>query len=418
MFRPIALYIGLRYTRAKRRNHFISFISLTSMIGIALGVMVLITVLSVMNGFDEEIRSRIFSMATQVAISSNNGQTLSNTKSLTQTVLKQPHVIAVAPFVMGQGMLINLGQPHPILLSGVNPEQEKKVSEIPSKIVEGHFILTPGQYDIVLGEQLATELGINIGDKVNIITPRVALTPAGIMPRFKTFSVSGIFRVGRSFGFESNMAYIAIQDAQTLFELGTGITGLRLKLDDLYAAPKVSLALSKQIPSSYQITDWTSTYGSLMYAISLEKKMMFFILLLLIAISAFNLVSSLMMVVTDKQSDIAILRTLGATPRTILGIFMVQGCIIGLVGTLIGLIAGLLLAFYAGDIVSFLEHSVFHTEILASNVYFFVDKLPSKIEGPDILYICIAALGMSLLATIYPALKAARTAPAEALRYE
>ena len=419
MFRPIALYIGLRYTRAKRRNHFISFISLTSMIGIALGVTVLITVLSVMNGFDEEIRSRIFSMATQVAISATNGQALSDsdTHSLTQLALKQAHVKAAAPFAEGQGMLVNLGQPHPILLTGVNPEQEKQVSEIPSKIVEGDFNLLPGHYNIVLGEELATQLGLDIGDKVNVITPRVALTPAGIMPRFKTFTVSGIFRVGRSFGFESNMAYIALQDAQTLFQLGQGVTGLRLKLNDLFAAPKVSLALSKQLPPTYQITDWTSTYGSLMYAISLEKRMMFFILLLLVAISAFNLVSSLMMVVTDKQSDIAILRTLGATPRTILGIFMVQGCIIGLLGTLIGLIAGLLLAFYTSDIVSFLEH-IFHTEILASNVYFFVDKLPSKIEGADIIHICLAALGMSLLATIYPALKAARTAPAEALRYE
>ncbi|MES2997708.1 MAG: lipoprotein-releasing ABC transporter permease subunit [Pseudomonadota bacterium] len=417
MFRPIALYIGLRYTRAKRRNHFISFISLTSMIGIALGVMVLITVLSVMNGFDQEIRTRIFSMATQVAITSTTGQAISDTNSLRKTVLQQPHVLAAAPFVMGQGMLVNLGQPHPIMLSGVIPEQERKVSEIPSKIVEGKFDLLPGHYDIVIGEELAMELGINTGDKINVITPRIALTPAGIMPRFKTFTVSGIFRVGRSFGFESNMAYIAMRDAQTLFQLGQGVTGLRLKLNDLFAAPKVSLALSKQLPPTYQITDWTSTYGSLMYAISLEKRMMFFILLLLVAISAFNLVSSLMMVVTDKQSDIAILRTLGATPSTILGIFMVQGCIIGLLGTLIGLIAGLLLAFYASDIVSFLEH-IFHTEILASNVYFFVDRLPSKIESADIIHICLAALGMSLLGTIYPALKAARTAPAEALRYE
>lgn len=417
MFRPIALYIGLRYTRAKRRNHFISFISLTSMLGIALGVMVLITVLSVMNGFDEEIRTRIFSMATQVAITSANSQPLSNLKPLTQTALQQPHVLAAAPFVLGQGMLINRGQTHPLLITGVIPGEEGKVSEIPNKVVEGHFNLLPGRYNIVLGEELALGLGLDIGDKVNIIVPQVVLTPAGIIPRFKTFTISGIFRVGRSFGFESNMAYIALQDAQTLYQLGQGVTGLRLKLDDLYAAPQVSRALAEQLPPSYAITNWTSTYGSLMYAIALEKKMMFFILLLLIAISSFNLVSSLMMVVTDKQSDIAILRTLGATPSTILSIFMVQGCIIGVVGTLLGLISGVALASYVSTIASFLEH-LFHIKILASNVYFFVDTLPSKIEKADILHICLAALGMSLLATIYPALKAARTAPAEALRYE
>lgn len=417
MFRPIALYIGLRYTRAKKRNHFISFISLTSMIGIALGVMVLITVLSVMNGFDNEIRNRIFSMATQVAITSTNGQPLTQISSLTQKVSQQANVIACAPFVSGQGMLIDLGQPHPIMLTGVLPELEKKVSEIPQKIVEGNFNLEPGHYNIVLGEELAVALGIQIGDKVNVITPSVSLTPVGIIPRFKTFIVSGIFQVGRSFGFESSMAYIALKDAQTLFQLGQGVTGLRLKLNDLYAAPQVSSALNKELPPNYTITDWTTTYGSLMYAISLEKRMMFFILLLLIAISAFNLVSSLMMVVTDKQSDIAILRTLGATPRTILSIFMVQGCIIGFSGTLLGLIGGIVLASQVSNILSFIEHT-FHVQILASNVYFFVDKLPSKIEKADIIHICIAALGMSLLATIYPALKAARTLPAEALRYE
>lgn len=417
MFRPIALYIGLRYTRAKRRNHFISFISLTSMIGIALGVMVLITVLSVMNGFDNAIRDRIFNMATQIAITATNGQPLTQIAPLTQKISQQADVIASAPYVSGQGMLVDQGQPHPIMITGVLPALEKNVSEIPHKIVEGNFNLEPGHYNIVLGEELALGLGIQIGDKVNIITPSVSLTPVGIIPRFKTFTVSGIFRVGRSFGFESSMAYIALKDAQTLFQLDQGVTGLRLKLNDLYAAPSVSSALNKALPPTYTVTDWTSTFGSLMYAISLEKRMMFFILLLLIAISAFNLVSSLMMVVTDKQSDIAILRTLGATPGIILSIFMVQGCVIGFSGTLLGLIGGIALASQVSNILNFIEH-IFHVQLLASNVYFFVDKLPSKIETTDIIHICLAALGMSLLATIYPALKAARTLPAEALRYE
>lgn len=388
------------------------------MVGIALGVTVMITVLSVMNGFDEAIRSQIFSMAQQVTISATNGQTLPDTNKLTPFALKQTHVKTAAPFVQGLGILVNSDQTHPVLLNGVNPEQEKQVSEIPRKIVEGSFNLLPGHYNIVLGEELATQLGIEIGDKVNVITTHATLTPAAIMPRFKNFTVSGIFSVGRNPEFETTMAYIALQDAQVLFQLGQGVTGLRLKLDDLYTAPQVSLALAKQLPPDYQVMNWTNKYGSLMYAIGLEKNMMFFILLLLIAISAFNLVSSLMMVVTDKQSDIAILRTLGATPRTILSIFMVQGCIIGLVGTLLGLVTGTLLATYAGSIASFLEHSVFHTDILASNIYFFVTKLPSKIEVSDILKICTAAFGMSLLATIYPAIKAAKTAPAEALRYE
>ncbi len=419
MFRPFSLYIGLRYTRAKKRNHFISFISLTSMIGIALGVMVLITVLSVMNGFDEVIRQRIFSVATQVAITGPKGP-LNETqvKQIQQSVLQQPGVLAMAPYVAGQGLLLYAGQTHPIMLTGVLPSAEKIVSEIPHKLIEGHFNLIPGHYGIVLGEELADHLNVTLGDKINVLTPAVAITPAGFMPRFKTFTVDGIFQVGHSFGFESAMAYIALQDAQTLFQLGHSISGLRLKLADLYQAPAISQQLTEKLSGKYQLTNWTQTYGSLMYAIALEKNMMFFILLLLIAISAFNLVSSLMMVVTDKQADIAILRTLGATPRTILGIFMVQGCIIGFIGTLFGLISGLLLAHYASDVVSFLEHSVLHTDILASNVYFFVDKLPSKIMASDVLRITLAALGMSLIATLYPAFKAARTQPAEALRYE
>jgi len=416
VFRPLALYIGLRYTRAKRRNHFISFISLTSMIGIALGVTVLITVLSVMNGFDQEIRSRIFGMANQVTVSGVE-RAVSDWKKLERQLIQQPGVTGAAPFVSGQGMLFNQGQQHPVVAIGILPQQEEKVSVIGQKIIAGSYSLKPQHFGVLLGEQLALTLGVNVGDKVNLIIPSVAVTPVAIMPRMKTFTVTGIFRVGRGFGFDSDMAFIHMKDAQLLFQLGESVSGVRLKLKDLYDAPRISEEIAKQLPPSYQVTNWTMDYGPLMHAISLEKTMMFLILLLLIAISAFNLVSSLMMVVTDKRSDIAILRTLGATPRTILFIFMVQGSVIGIVGTLLGLIGGIALASHVTQIVSFIEHT-FHVQLLQSNVYFFVNYLPSQIEGEDIWRISLAALGMSLLATIYPAWRAARTEPAEALRYE
>lgn len=417
MFRPLALYIGLRYTRAKRRNHFISFIALTSMIGIALGVMVLITVLSVMNGFDQEIRNRIFGMANQVTISGIN-QAIPNWQSLSQQVSQQSDVVGVAPFVSGQGILISQGQPHPVMVMGVLPKQEASVSSLAQKMIAGKFEqLQPKQFGIVLGEQLAVMLGVDVGDKVNLMIPSVTVTPVALMPRFKTFTVVGIFRVGRGFGFEANLAYINMRDAQTLFQYGSDVSGLRLKIKDLYAAPRVAEEIAKHLTSDYQVSNWTMDYGSIMHAIALEKTMMFLILLLLIAISAFNLVSSLMMVVTDKRSDIAILRTLGATPKTIMSIFMVQGSVIGIVGTLMGLIGGIALATHVSELLTFIEQT-FHVQLLSSNVYFYVNSLPSQLESGDIIKISLAALGMSFVATIYPAWRAARTEPAEALRYE
>lgn len=416
MFRPLVLYIGLRYTRAKRRNHFISFISLSSMLGIALGVAVLITVLSVMNGFDQEIRSRIFGMANQVTVSTMPPK-LTQWQDLSNKIVQHPGVVAAAPFVSGQGILMNQGQNHPVMLIGVNPAVEKNVSIISQKITDGSFdALAPGQYGLAIGEKLAANLGAAVGDKLTLLVPAATVTPFGVMPRFKVFTVVAIFKIGTGFGFDTDMAFMNLKDAQTLLQYGNAVSGLRLKLQDFYAAPRISEELAKELPVNYIVSNWTEDYGSLFHAISLEKTMMFIILLLLVAIAAFNLVSTLVMVVTDKRSDIAILRTLGATPRTILAIFMVQGTIIGLVGTLLGLIGGIYLALHAPELVNGLE-TFFHVKLLSSDVYY-VNYLPSKLQEADVVHICIAAVLMSLVATLYPAWRAARTQPAEALRYE
>lgn len=416
MFRPFALFIGLRYTRAKRRNHFISFISLSSMLGIALGVAVLITVLSVMNGFDQEIRGRVLGMANQVTVGSMTNS-VAGWQDLQKQLTAYPGVTAAAPFAQGQGILVNQGQTHPVMILGVLPAEEQKVSSIAQKVTDGSFAdLVPGKFNVALGEKLAASLGVGVGDKVTLLIPSAAVTPIGIIPRFKVFNVAAIFKVGTGFGFDDSLAFLQLKDAQTLFQLGNNVSGLRLKLQDFYAAPQISAALAKKYGSPYLISDWTQDYGSLFHAISLEKTMMFFILLLLVAIAAFNLVSTLVMVVTDKRSDIAILRTFGATPRMVLAIFMVQGSIIGLVGTLLGLIGGVLLASHATELVNLIE-TTFHVQLLSSDIYY-VNYLPSKLQWIDVTHIACAALLMSLVATLYPAWRAARTQPAEALRYE
>lgn len=416
MFRPLAFFIGLRYTRAKKRNHFISFISLSSMLGIALGVAVLITVLSVMNGFDQEIRGRVFGMANHVTVTTLSAR-IQEWEPIADQLSHYPGVVDAAPFVSGQGILVNQGQNHPVVLVGILPSKEQHVSTILQKVTQGSFNdLLPGHYGIVLGEKLATSLGATIGDKLNLLVPAATITPMGIMPRFKVFTVVAIFKIGNGFGFDSDMAFLQMKDAQTLLQLGNAVSGLRLKLQDFYAAPQISEGISKLLPSNYIVSNWTEDYGSLFHAISLEKTMMFLILLLLVAIAAFNLVSTLVMVVTDKRSDIAILRTLGATPKTILAIFMVQGTIVGLVGTFLGLIGGIFLALHATELVSLIENT-FNVKLLSSDVYY-VNYLPSKLQSLDVIHIAIAAILMSLLATLYPAWRAARTQPAEALRYE
>lgn len=416
MFRPVALFIGLRYTRAKRRNHFISFISITSMLGIALGVTALITVLSVMNGFDEEIRHRLFSMAPQIRVTTITGTT-PQWEELNTQLQKFPDVVGTAPYVNSQAMISYAGQVRPAIVDGILPNEEAKVSKIAGKFVQGSLdALRPGHFGIVIGQELADNLGVSLGDKLTVVTPQASVSLAGVIPRFKRFTLVGIFKVGTGFGFDTGLAFIHLQDAQKLFQLDDEVSGVRVQLKNLYQAPKISNMMAKQLPPEYQVTDWTQEYGDLFQAIKLEKNMMFIILLLIIAVAAFNLVSTLVMVVTDKKSDIAILRTLGATPRTILATFMVQGTIVGFVGTLFGFIFGVLLALNITALVAAAENYL-GIQLLASNMYY-VNYLPSKIDWNDVANICGAALVMSLLATIYPAWRASRTQPAEALRYE
>ncbi len=413
---PFAFFVGLRYTRAKRRNHFISFMSFTSMAGIALGVMVLITVLSVMNGFDDEVKNRIFGMARQITISNFVGN-LTQWPSIQRALKNNPEVLESAPFILQQGLLTNRGQVSPVAIFGVDPKQEAKVSILTQKIVEGNFNrLTPGSFGVALGQKLADNLGLSLGDKVNVVTPTVNFTPAGLMPRFKRFTIVAIFKVGNGFDFDSSLAYINLHDAQVFFQMDDSVSGVRLKIKNLYNAPALSAQISHELGDNYLISNWTREFGPFFSAIKMEKSMMFLVLLLIIAIAAFNLVSSLVMVVNDKRADIAILRTLGASRKTILRIFIIQGSLIGFSGTLIGVVGGIILAHNVTGVVNFIQ-DVFHVQLISQGVYY-LDFLPSKIDWFDVLKICIAALGMSFLATIYPAWNASRTEPAAALRYE
>ncbi len=416
MFRPAAFFIGLRYTRAKRRNHFISFISLMSMLGIALGVLVLITVLSVMNGFDREIKKRVFSMVPPVTITTL-ADFVSNWQEVQQLVKQNPNVISVAPFVTGQVLITNDGVVQPAILDGIDPALEKNITELPQKMVQGKLDqLTAGGFGIILGEELADRLNASVGDKITVVTPEVSLTPAGVIPRFKRFTLIGIFRAGSGFGFDGTLAFIHLQDAQKLIQLGTSVSGIHASIKNVYAAPQISEQLAMQLGPNTRITNWTEQFGAFFHAVSLEKTMMFLILLLIIAVAVFNLVCTLMMVVNDKESDIAILRTFGATPQMIMAIFMIQGAIVGIVGTLIGVVGGVALASNVTQLVNWIEH-IFNVQFLSSSVYF-VNYLPSELQSTDIIRISVMSLMFSLLATLYPAWRASRTLPVEALRYE
>ncbi|MDH3354787.1 MAG: lipoprotein-releasing ABC transporter permease subunit, partial [Chromatiales bacterium] len=324
MFSPYELFIGLRYTRAKRRNHFISFISLTSMLGIALGVTALITVLSVMNGFENELRHRILGMTAHATINSYRGN-LDKWQTLKDISDKHPHVVASAPYIQKEGMVSHGQQVNGAILRGIDPEMEKTVSTVGEKMVTGSLSqLEAGQYRVIIGQALADILNVAEGDKITVVSPSASVSIAGLMPRLKRFTVAGTFEVGM-YEYDSAMVLMHLDDARKLFRMGDGVSGLRLKLDDMFDAPRISRELADEVPGLYWVRDWTQYHANFFRAIKTEKRVMFIILLLIVAVAAFNIVSTLVMVVTDKESDIAILRTLGSTPRSIMGIFMVQG---------------------------------------------------------------------------------------------
>lgn len=416
MFKPLELAIGLRYTRAKRRNHFISFISSISMGGIALAVMLLITVLSVMNGFESELRDRILGMAAHVEISSADGS-MQDWQDLGQMVdKKMPQVKGSAPYVSGQGMVRSGRSISGTLIRGVKPSREKNVSDVANHMVAGSFESLKAQsYNMALGIDLANQLGVGVGDHVDLLIPKANVTPAGIVPRFRRFNVSGIFKVGM-YQYDSGMALISMADASTLYHLNGGVTGLRLRLDDMFKAPMVSHELQGMLPYTDQVSDWTQQNANFFHAISTEKTMMFIILSLIIAVAAFNIVSMLVMVVTDKQGEIAILRTLGMKPKSVMAIFMVQGMLIGVIGTVIGVVLGVLLSVNMEAIVPFVE-KVLHTNLLSADVYY-ISQLKGELHESDVLRISGLSLLLSFLSTLYPAWRASRVQPAEALRYE
>ncbi len=412
---PYELFIGLRYTRAKRRNHFISVIALISMLGIALGVMALITVLSVMNGFQKELRGRILGVASHVVIN-GVGNRLVPWRDVMASATKHPDVVAVAPFVLAQSMLSVGSAVQGAVIRGIDPKAEAKVAEVGQHMRSGRMEdLKPGEFGIVLGSELARALTVRVGETVVLIAPQGQVTPAGILPRLRQFRVVGIFEVGM-YEYDYGLAYIDIQDAQRLYRLEDAVSGVRLKLDDLMQAPRVARELARLLPGEAYAADWTRSHANFFRAVEIEKRVMFIILTLIVAVAAFNIVSALVMAVTDKQADIAILRTLGASPGSVMKVFMVQGSLMGVIGTLAGVAAGVLLALNIDVVVPFIEQT-FGVRFLAKDVYYISD-LPSDLQWADVIVIGVVSLVLTLLATIYPSWRAARINPADALRYE
>ncbi|MBK7014920.1 MAG: lipoprotein-releasing ABC transporter permease subunit [Sulfuritalea sp.] len=413
------LLIGLRYTRAQPRegagNRFISFIALISMLGLALGVAALIVVLSVMNGFQKELRERILGVVSHIQVSGGSGELEDWGKTL-QGVARHPRVRAAAPYVQAQGMLSFDGQVRGMMVRGILPEAEDKVADFARYMKAGKLdALRPGEFGMVLGSELARALRVRQGDKITLLAPQGMVTPAAILPRIKQFRVVGIFEAGM-FEFDSGLALVHLDDAQKLYRMDGRVSGVRLKVDDLFAAPQIGRELMRYLDGDIWISDWTRSHANFFRAVEIEKRMMFLILLLIVAVAAFNIVSTLVMAVQDKRADIAILRTLGASPRSIMGIFVVQGTLIGVVGLLAGIAGGVALALNIDVVVPALERAL-GLQFLAKDVYYISD-LPSDLHWSDVWTIGGVSFVLTLLATLYPSWRASRTQPAEALRYE
>jgi lipoprotein-releasing system permease protein len=413
MFRPLELFIGLRYTRAKRRNQFISFISTVSIVCIAISVIALITVMSVMNGFDYQMKSRILGAVSHATVS-GVGESVQDWPRALQIAEANPHVQGAAPYVETEAMLM-AQRTSGALVRGIEPSQESKVDEIGQHMVEGSLAdLTPKSWNIVLGKDLAMTLGVGVGDRVTMAVQEMRATPMGGMPRMRSFHVVGLFEVGME-QFDSGLALVNMDDAEKLNTL-SGPTGIRLRLDDLFNARPVATELADKLGQVYRVQTWMDTNANLFHALSMEKMVMFIILSLIILVAVINLISMLMMLVTDKQADIAILRTLGATPRSIMGMFMVQGVLVGFVGIGFGVGLGSLLSWRLPGIVKWIEQT-FHVTFLSPDVYY-ISEVPSLLLWHDVLWVSLLTFSFSLLATIYPAWRASRTQPAQALRYE
>jgi lipoprotein-releasing system permease protein len=414
---PYEWLVGLRYTRAGKRsgrNSFISFISLISVAGIALGVAALIVVLSVMNGFQKEVTDRMLSVLAHIEVFDARG-TMPNWEDQVKEAFKNPAVKGVAPFVETQGMLLRDGVMRPAVIRGVLPSEELKVSEVAKQIKQGSFDeLTPGSFNIVLGYALARALNVSLGEKVTMLLAQVQTTPAGMLPRTRTFTVVGIFEAGH-YEFDSGLAFTSLDDAEKMERLDAPM-GLRLRIADMHQAPEVAQQLKTSMPGDLMVRDWSKLNATWFAAVQTEKKMMFIILTLIIAVAAFNLVSTLVMTVTDKQADIAILRTLGSSPASIMKIFMIQGALVGIIGTAVGVGFGVLVALNVDVIVPFIEH-LFGVQFLSRDIYL-ISSVPSDLSWPDVIKIGAVSVVLAFVATLYPSYAASRVKPAEALRYE
>ena len=414
---PFELWIAYRYIKFKQKNSFISFISMTSMVGIALGVSALIIILSVMNGFQDELRARILGVASHIEITSSNN-TLTHWEDLIKKLHEISEVKGSAPYVDGQGMMVSEYGSQGIMLRGISSDLEANVDDLEKKVKVGHLSdLKANTFNIILGIDAAKQLGIVVGDKVNILIPQGSYSPAGTFPRMRQFNVVGIFEIGM-YEYDSGMALMNLEDAQKFLQMNDAVSGVRVKINDLFLAPKVAEKLSNQLSESgiFYVNDWTRKHTNFFSAVQMEKRVMFIILMLIIAVAAFNIVSTLVMAVTDKRTDIAILRTYGATPKSILYIFIIQGSLIGVIGTVTGVFLGVAIALNIHTIVPFIEH-LFNVQFLSKDIYY-ISEVPSKLLLSDVSTIASISILLSVVATIYPSIKASSTSPAEALKHD